>query len=187
MRKIKAYGLVLGGVFLAATPASADDDLDELLDPFRDCGEIEDGAARLACFDTALAGADARIAAQTERRRRRTVEDFGLSATQIEERYERERDRAQRSGDADALAAAEELAPEEPNEVSSPIAETFTDETRRRVFLLENGQIWREGSNGTLRGRIRVGSVATISRGGIGGYRLRVEGRTGFMSVSRVR
>ncbi|MEM8695730.1 MAG: hypothetical protein AAGE05_06875 [Pseudomonadota bacterium] len=167
-----------------ATPAHADDG-EEALEPFRECGAITEGPARLACFDAALAGADAAQQARQERRRRRTVEDFGLSGTQIEERYEREVRRAERSGGSAEDVA--ELAPPEPREVTSTIAETLTDATRRRVFLLENGQIWREGNNSSLRGRIRVGSTATVSRGGIGGYRLRVEGRTGFISVTRVR
>lgn len=168
----------------AAAPAYAQDDA-EALEPFRECGAITEGPARLACFDAALAGADAAQVARQERRRRRTVEDFGLSGTQIEERYEREVRRAESSGGSAGDVA--DLAPPEPESVTSPITETFVDGTRRRVFLLENGQIWREGNNSSLRGRIRVGSTATISRGGIGGYRLRVEGRTGFISVSRVR
>ncbi|WP_299321995.1 hypothetical protein [Parasphingopyxis sp.] len=175
--------LTAAPLFLAS-PAHADDG-EEALEPFRECGTITEGPARLACFDAALAGADAALEARQERRRRRTVEDFGLSATQIEERYDREVERARESGgDAEDVA---DLAPPEPTEVTSNIVETFTDSTRRRVFLLENGQMWREGSNSSLRGRIRVGSSATISRGGIGGYRLRVEGRTGFISVSRIR
>ncbi len=167
-----------------ATPAYADE-TDEALDPFRECGTLTEGPARLACFDAALAGADAAQQSRRERRNRRRAEDFGLSAIQIEERYEREVSRAEQSGGSAEDVA--ELAPPEPEEVTSAITETFTDATRRRVFLLENGQIWREGSNSSLRGRIRLGSIATISRGGVGGFRLRVEGRTGFMSVNRIR
>lgn len=169
---------------LIAAPVYADDD-DETLKRFRECGSLSDDAARLSCFDAALSSAAAAQQAHQEQRRRRTVEDFGLSATQVEERYERALRRAEQSGgSADDVA---ELAPPEPQEVTSPVAELLTGGSRRRVFLLENGQIWREGSNSSLRGRIRIGSNATISRGGIGGYRLRVEGRTGFVSVIRVR
>ena len=50
-----------------ATPAYADE-TDEALDPFRECGTLTEGPARLACFDAALAGADA---AQQSRRERR--------------------------------------------------------------------------------------------------------------------
>ena len=169
-------------LFVAA-PAYADDD-DEALEPFRNCGTITEGPARLACFDEALSGAEAAQQTRRERRRRRTVEDFGLSATQIEERYDQELSRVQESGGDAADVAG--LAPPEPESVTSVIAETFVDGTRRRVFLFENGQIWREGSNSTLR-RVRVGSTATVSQGGIGGFRLRVEGRTGYISVRRVR
>lgn len=179
-----SFVCIAAAPLLIASPAHADDG-EEALEPFRECGEISEGPARLACFDAALAGADAAQQERAERRRRRTVEDFGLSATQIEERYEREVQRAQESGGSAEDVA--DLAPPEPTEVTSNIVETFTDATRRRVFLLENGQMWREGNNSSLRGRIRVGSSATISRGGIGGFRLRVEGRTGFMSVTRIR
>ncbi|MBC2776123.1 hypothetical protein [Parasphingopyxis marina] len=187
MRKFVTAGVLGCAVFaLGHSPALADDD-DEALEPFRACGTLTDNTARLACFDQALAGAATAQAERQARRQRRRAEDFGLSAIQIEERYDREIERAERSGDADALAAAEALEPAEPEEVTSPITETLVDSTRRRVFLLENGQIWREGNNSSLRGRIRVGSIATVSRGGLGGFRLRVEGRTGFISVSRIR
>lgn len=187
MRKVLAAGVLGCAVLaLAHSPVLADDD-DEALEPFRECAILTDNAARLACFDQALAGAATAQQARRERRNRRRAEDFGLSAIQIEERYDREVERAERSGDADALAAAEALEPAEPEEVTSPITETLVDATQRRVFLLENGQIWREGNNSSLRGRVRVGSIATVSRGGLGGFRLRVEGRTGFISVSRIR
>ena len=52
-----------------ATPAIAQDDV-EALEPFRECGAISEGPARLACFDAALAGADAALQARQERRRR---------------------------------------------------------------------------------------------------------------------
>lgn len=183
--RIARISLISTAAALFVTAPAFADDVDDALEPFEACRAITDGAARLTCFDTALSGVEAARQARQERRRRRTVEDFGLSATQIEERYERERERAEDSGGSAEDVA--DLAPPEPEEVTSVITETLTDETRRRVFLLENGQIWREGSNSSLRGRIRVGSTATISRGGIGGYRLRVEGRTGFISVMRVR
>jgi hypothetical protein len=187
MRVVTGFaGIVVVCLAATATPVLADD-AEEALEPFQECGEITDDQARLACFDEALAGAAAAQAERQVRRARRRAEDFGLSAIQIEERYDREREQAERSGDPEALAAAEALAPETPQEVTSAIVEQFVDSTRRRVFLLENGQMWREGSNSSLRGRIRDGAIATISRGGIGGYRLRVEGRTGFISVGRIR
>jgi hypothetical protein len=170
----------------SATPAWADDE-EEALEPFRACGEIAAGPARLACFDAALAASAAAQQARRDRGRRRTQADFGLSSIQIEERYERSRERAQASGNPDEAAAAEALAPPEPTSVTSPLLEVLIDAGRRRVFILENGQMWREGNNSSLRGRIRDNSVATVSRGGVGGYRLRIEGRTGFISVTRIR
>lgn len=182
MRFSAAAGLMAGIALIGFAGAARADDEEEALEPFRACAAIAVAADRLACFDAALANADTLLAQRRERRHRRTVEDFGLSATQIEAREDRQRERAGADNDGPGNYAPE------PVQITSPIAEVFTDAARSRIFLLENGQIWRQAGNTTLRGLIRPGGIATISEGSFGGgYRLRIEGRTGFVGVVRVR
>lgn len=52
---------------------------------------------------------------------------------------------------------------------------------------LDNGQVWQTTSNGSLLPRLRTGQTVTIARGGFSGYRLRVEGITGYQGVRRSR
>lgn len=55
------------------------------------------------------------------------------------------------------------------------------------LISLENGQVWRTTSNGTLLHRFRVGQSVTIARGAFSGYRMRIEGLKGYQAVRRER
>lgn len=162
-------GVLLGGA-VASTQAMAQDDP---VAPFRECGSIAPTEARLACFDAALRASEADAAVRSERRSRRVREDFGLTAPQIAER-----DRA-----IDAPLSAEA----EPDRIESVLQAVFTDGGGKQVFLLANGQVWRETSGSTYRGIVREGWTAQVRRGGIGGFRLSFEDRTGMFAVERLR
>ncbi len=47
--------------------------------------------------------------------------------------------------------------------------------------------MWREASKRTLRGWVREGSTVTVERAGLGAYHMKVDGKTGFIQVLRVR
>jgi hypothetical protein len=175
MRTFLAVGCFAAGL-LTTMPVQAAEE-DDMLDPFRTCGEIVGETERLACFDRALASANAWAVERRDQRRLRTVDDFGFSATQLASR------------DDSSRSNAEGVTPaENPDQIASPIVEIFSDRGGGRVFLLENGQVWRQAGIATLTGFIRAEGVATVSRGGFGGgYRLRIEGRKGFVGVVRVR
>lgn len=153
-----------GASFAAAaqTPSIAD---------FSACGQIGDDDDRLECFDRTLERlAPSAIAAEP----RDPEEDFGLSAAQREERDRR-------------AAPAEAQRSAELQEVSGIVEQAFVTRNRKRAVLLDNGQLWLETSNSSLRGDIREGASVTIRRGKLSGFRLRVDGRTGFVGVRRVR
>lgn len=161
-------------------------------DPYADCAATTDDAARLACFDAtyaeqreviaARAAAEAEAAARAEQRER---EEFGLNAFQRDDRREEvaESDPVQ----AEELARIEEEERrEEDREVNSAVVEVFQDAARRQVVLLANGQIWRETSNSNMRRDVRPGWEATISRSGLGGFRMTFDGQRGYIGVSRL-
>ena len=161
---------------------------DGAADPYEPCSLIADGDARLACFDRTFAEQKATSAARADAQAVRRAEDFGLTATQREELDE---ERAQEAADLAArgdLAGAAAVAPDlsDDYEVSASVVEVFTDGGRRQVIVLDNGQIWREKSNNTIRRGVREGDSVVISDDRFG-YFLRAEGRSGKMSVGRMR
>lgn len=165
------FGALLGGGAISPSAMAQDDPVA----PFRECGGLAGAEARLACFDSALKASDADASARSARRSRRAREDFGLSAPQIAER--------ERMSDAPAAAADDA----EPDRIESVLQAVFTDGRGKNVFLLANGQVWRETNASTYRGIIREGWTAEVRKGGIGGFRLSFKDRTGMFAVERLR
>lgn len=155
---------------------------------FEPCTNIADNTQRLACFDETYARETAIAVEREEEEQRRAVEDFGLSAVQINERE------AEQGESGPAVASVENHSTSavatvegDADSVNSTVVEVFSDAARRQVILLANGQMWRSTSNKSFRGRIRPGWTATIRKNWSGGYRLKFEGQRGFLGVSRVR
>lgn len=157
----------------AASPAAAQPD-----DPYAACAATAENSARLACFDATYARERATRAERIEEARERTADEFGLSAAQL-----RERD----GGAAAPAAAAGESREGDSDSVSSTVADVFTDTRGGSVVLLANGQLWSTIPGSTYRGTIRPEWMATVSKVWSGGYRMRFEGKTGFLSVKRLR
>ncbi|AKQ40940.1 hypothetical protein CP97_01070 [Aurantiacibacter atlanticus] len=153
--------IALPALSLLAMPAQAQDDQN----PYAVCAQMEDDAARLACFDSTYAEQVVVIAEHEERVATEREEIFGF----------RERD------DEIERAAAEEAA------VSATVSEVLRGNRRSQVFLLDNGQLWREIDGSTLRNRVREGWQATVTRHWSGAYEMRFEGRSGYLRVARLR
>lgn len=127
-----------------------------------DCQAVADGGIRLACFDAAaaqLASAEQagdvlvldRVEVRTAKR-----DAFGLRLPSL--------------GLFDR-AAVEKL--EEVESVSSTVAGALRDGLGAWLVTLENGQVWRQTDSMRLR-RIRRGDEATVRRGALGGYFLKI-------------
>lgn len=175
--KIIAGGFAAGLLGLpTAAPAQ-----DVPISGFRECGTLSQEAARLTCFDRALAAAE-RLAS-TQRRDRK--DEFGLSERQVELEERRDKAAEQRERKTEARAVPEREAA--PVAITAKLGELFTDGAGRRIFLLENGQLWRQTSNSNFAGRIRAGDTVKIERGTLSGYRLTVPKQAGFFGVRRVR
>ena len=63
----------------------------------------------------------------------------------------------------------------------------LTDQRGNYVILLDNGQMWRSTAAKNYRGSIRPGWKVEIKEGKFAGYRLTIEGKTGFLGVERIR
>lgn len=155
-----------------------------VLDTLQTCRAIADDAERLACYDTTLSDAERIASEQVERERTRSREDFGLSSTQISRQEE---DLAEIDPEqAAALRSEREIS--EPTQIAATVLEIFSDRrSGKRLFILDNGQIWRETVVSRMKRNPKEGRAVTISRSSFGGFRLRAEGARGFVNVRRVK
>lgn len=58
--------------------------------------------------------------------------------------------------------------------------------TKRHVFILANGQVWQE-TDRTIRSLPRKPFDAEIYKSTLGGYQMKIKGRTGFVRVKRTK
>jgi len=154
--------LVLGtalGIVLAA-PARGD-----TLATLRDCARISGDAARLACYDRAVAGL-AVPAAPPASTAAPAAPDGRFGAERLKQP---EPDRP-----ADAM-----------DSLSAAVAEVQSLQPGRYAVTLDNGQIWVTVESTRLR--LRPGDTIRIERGMLDSYNLSLEGRNGFVKVRRVR
>jgi hypothetical protein len=149
--------VALAAIFSAPVSAA-----EPALESARDCGRIEDGAERLACYDRLFRGRPGDAAPPVVREA-----EFGL--TEIERR-ERERE------------AGVTLVPDE---IASTVARVSVRRPNPPVLELANGQTWRllETSDSPP---FRAGDHVTIRRGAIGSYLASARERPGAWRVRRV-
>lgn len=162
-----------------AVPLSA-----QSADPYAECAAIHGDASRLACFDSTYARERERQTERREKESERSAAAFGFTPAQIREGEE------QLNGSAAGAAASSE--PDEGMEnreesLSAEIAKVFTDAAGRPVVLLTNGQLWEATSSGSFRGTVRPGWHATVTKSWSGGFRMKFDEQSGFLSVRRIR
>lgn len=164
--------LTMGTMLCSASAAMAD----PIGDPFRACGKIAEDKARLACFDEALQSLDQRQAVVQQTQKEQAEAEYGLKKFETRKQAETEKPEVR------------ELGPAGVEELRSRIAEVFVQNVNgRHIVVLENGQMWRQTSVSSFRGTLRAGMEVTISEGAIGGYRMKFEGKSGFLGVTRVK
>jgi hypothetical protein len=164
---------------LAAGPALGDAARDALADLAK-CADIGDSAQRLKCFDDAMPRAKSALAAPApapEAPTRSLLDWFGFSrppppATKPEEF---------------GKPAPEQ---DELKEISSNVIEFAKTARGKALFVLENGQVWRQiDGDGTVVLDPPQGKTmkVLVERGLLGSYNLTIEGRNGLIKVTRLK
>lgn len=161
------FGLMAFGAGVALPPAAAAQAPKALLD----CTAILSDAERLACYDRAVKAfsSEARVVAE-----RREAQSAKLAAAAAA---------AAAAQKADSFGRASEARIES---VESTLKEMLTDSTGKSVFILENGQIWRQ-ADGFRIPNVRPGTAVTVKRGAMGSYRLTIAGSNRTAQVVRMR
>lgn len=177
-----------------ATPAAAQDAADLMR-----CIEIARDADRLACYDAAVATASPQARALSEKRAKETARIAAEEAIAAEAaaKAKAEADAAARAAQAKADFGAESVssrkvsersksAPDEVIKLDAKLSEILTNREGKYVFLLDNGQLWRQVS--TEAGlNIRAGDDVVVEKGTMGGYRISFTRIKRWVLVKRLR
>ena len=162
------------------------------------CATIARDADRLACYDDAVAAANPQARAAAEARAKESAriaaEEAAAAAAAAEVA-------AKAKAEADAVARREAFgaegvasrgeerfapAPGEIQEIETGLAEILTNRSGLGVFLLENGQMWRQVNTGSTP-NLRVGDRVKLTRAPLGGYRLNFVKQQRWVAVKRMR
>jgi hypothetical protein len=168
------------------------------LEDIQACASIEDAGQRLACYDGKMPKVRAALNQATEEDR---VELFGLTlwedgpsskdATRPEEfgadRLSAEQQAAIAAQGAPAGQTAA-VAADTIDEIASQIVEVGRNNAERLVFVLANGQVWRQSESKELGLPSNPsGMTVRISKGSLGAYFLTREGSNRRTAVVRIR
>ena len=171
---------------VALIPAAHADTASDVMAEVTRCSDIAAAVERLDCYDKAAQAAKMAtvgMPAPVRRTEQTTQPDdgkrFGLAPGPVT-----------RPEDFGKPAAPPPDAPQEVTEISSNVLELAKNAYGRSVFVLANGQVWKqiEGDVTEVRdpGRDETMKV-TIEKGLFGSYSLSIDGRRGIVKVRRVK
>lgn len=164
---------------LVAGPARADATRDALAEIAK-CADVADATLRLKCFDDAMPRAKNALASPApEAPSKSLLEWFGFS-----------RPPTPVTKPQDFGKPPPEPAPEELNEIASPVLEFAKTARGKAVFILENGQVWRQLDSDTtnvLDPERGTKMTVKIERGFLGSYNLTIGGRNILVKVNRLK
>jgi hypothetical protein len=168
-------------LFLLLTPAAASaQDMSALAA----CAAKVEDADRLACYDAAVAAiapeTRATLAARKEAAAKAQAERLAA------ERAAAERAKRDSFGGESVAAQRANLSAERLDSVEASITEVLRSPLGASVFLLDNGQIWRQSDIRQLP-PIRPGAAVTLKRGALGSYQMTIPSIRRSMAVRRDR
>ena len=144
------------------------------------CVEVADAGDRLKCFDKAAALAKSALAATPKVAETKSWLDwFGFARPPAPPQTAEEFGKN-----------APPPGPQEVTQVTSNVLEFAKTARGSAVFILENGQVWRQlASDNTSVREPSPGTPmkVTIENGFLGSYNLTIEGRNGLVKVTRLK
>lgn len=170
--------LIVSILALVAGPAHADATQDALAEIAR-CADLSDAAARLKCFDAAAPQARRALAEAQARERRGILDWFGFGRTSKPV-----------TKPEDFGKPAAPAAPGEITQLAATVAEFAKTPRGKAIFILDNGQVWRQLDSDTIDVIEPVPGKpmkVTIEVGFLGSYNLSVDGRNAIVKVRRLK
>lgn len=149
------------------------------------CSALVKDAERLKCYDDAVKGLSADARAVAERREKEAAVAAAAAAAAATRAAQAEA-AAKVEKQEQAFGKADAGADERMEELAARLAESFTDSQKRQVFLLDNGQMWRQ-TEGLPLASTRPGTEVILKRGAMGSHRMVVPGQKRTVKVTRIR
>lgn len=147
-----------------------------------DCAAIDDDFARLACYDGLAKAMSPEARAMAEKReaesRRRAEAEAAEKAARAEA------DRKDRFGREGVLGYKGD--PERIEQIEAKVTESLRDSLGKSVFILDNGQMWRQ-AEGFPMPPVKAGTAVVIKRGSLGSYRMTFDRMNRTVQVIRMR
>ncbi len=157
------------------------------------CISVARDAERLACYDKAIAASSPEARASSETRTRETTriaEAEAATAAAAAAAAAKTKDAAKREAfGAEAIASRPErfaTGSDGIEAVEAGITEVLTNRSGLGVFLLDNGQLWRQANTDSLP-PIRPGDRVRVERSTLGGYKMEFLKQKRWALVKRMR
>jgi hypothetical protein len=191
MRKIGTVAIILA--LAPAIPAQAQKPADILA-----CAIILRDTERLACYDAAVADSSVEARAASQRRAeesaRIAAEEAVVAAAAAKAKAAADAVAAAKTkreafgAEGVASRSAERFVPAagEIVEINAAVTDMLTNRSLQNVFLLDNGQMWRQVDAVALP-NIRPGDPVKVTRDALGGYKLMLVKQKRFANVKRLR
>ena len=168
---------------VVAVGTARGDDARDALGAFVKCADIADPAKRLECFDAATGRGKAALAAPPAQvaqppKEKSWLDWFGFSQSKPVTKPE------------DFGKPAPEPGPGEVTQISDGVLEFAKTARGKAVFILENGQVWRQiDGDATDVWAPPAGTQmkVTIEVGALSSYNLTIDGRKGLIKVRRLK
>lgn len=175
---------------------------EDVLRPFENCAKDNNSNSRLACYDRAMGAArlarsqaQAQAKAEAERLAQQEQENFGFPKSAIQDKSDTpaiassENEADFGKSIAQINREREERGEKKQERPSQSIAlKSFRYDAYKKLRVeLENGQVWKSTGASDIRGRLRKGAATTITKTSFGGYRLKINGTSGFDTVKRLK
>ena len=177
--------IFVASVLLFAAGAARADDTRDALSEYVKCADVSDPGKRLECFDAATGRAKAALAAPVQpaqsaqpAKEKSFLDWFGFSTSKPVTKPE------------DFGKPAPEPAPGEVTQVSDTVLEFAKTARGKAIFILDNGQIWRQiDGDSTVVWPPSAGAKmkVTIGVGAFNSYNLTIEGRKDLIKVNRLK
>jgi hypothetical protein len=163
---------------LCAAPAVAQGA--QPLDKVYACARMADSAARLACYDAAVAGlkkaqSGGDVAVVSRSQIQKAEKDaFGLQRPALAELVEKP---APAAAAAAAAAAPDAADIQSPDKVMLAIKQVSTGSDGRYRIVMENGQVWRQTDEVSLERLKDPGLTAEIRKAALGTFMMKIGNR----------
>ena len=191
---MRLIGWIAGGLgFGLAGGALAASSVEKAIEDAMACRSIAEDAARLACFDGAIAGIDAAKIARAEEaaekkaaKEKKKKDDFGLKGREVVVMA----DTAENFGGEavpEIRAAQEE---KRLKEIAAMATSIKVNSLKQATLTLDNGQVWKQLESDTVSlSPPKDGKTyaVTIKRGTMGNYMATVEGNSRAIRVTRIK